>query len=260
MRALQTAATGMVANQFHLDVIANNLANVNTSGFKRSAVSFSDLLYQNLRSPGATVPSGSTVPTMSQVGLGVAPGVTHLLFTQGTILNTGNDTDVAIQGDGFLKVLTPNGAAYTRHGRLVIDSTGKLVTPDGYPLEPEIIVPKERISLSIGADGTVLVQLPNQTNAQELGKITLTRFLDPASLLKIGGNLYIPSAASGDPTDETPGVNGTGTLLHKALEQSNVEVVEELIQMITVQRAYETNSKVIQTSDEMLQQANNIKR
>jgi flagellar basal-body rod protein FlgG len=260
MRALYTAASGMTANQFNLDIIANNLANINTHGFKRNTAHFSDLLYQNLRLPGQQLAGGSTLPTGTQVGLGVGTGSTSQIFTQGAVQTTGNETDLAISGDGFFKVITPNGAAYTRDGSFGIDPTGKIVTADGYPIEPEIIVPPDKESISITADGTVAVKRTGQVTPETIGNIKLTRFINPAGLISLGGNLFQQSAASGDPIDETPGQNGAGTLIQKALEMPNVEIVEEMVKMITAQRAYETNSKAIVASDEMLQQANNVKR
>ncbi len=260
MRALYTAASGMTANQFNLDIIANNLANVNTHGFKKNTAHFSDLLYQNLRMPGQQLAGGGTLPTGSQVGLGVSTGSTSQIFTQGSLQTTGNETDIAIQGDGFFKVITPNGAAYTRDGSFSIDPTGKIVTADGYPLEPEIIVPADKETVSITEDGTVSVTRAGQVTADTIGNIKVTRFVNPAGLISIGNNLFKQSSASGDPVDETPGQNGAGTIVQKALEMPNVEIVEEMVKMITAQRAYETNSKAIVASDEMLQQANNVKR
>lgn len=261
MRALYTSASGMMAQQFNLDVIANNLANVNTYGYKRTAAHFQDLIYQNLRTPGATSDSGTQLPTGTQVGLGVNSGATTKVFTQGTLQSTGNEYDVAIKGDGFLRVLMPDGTtAYTRDGALSVDSQGRLVTSDGYAIQPEIIIPSDKTSVTIGTDGTVSVTRQGQTNSENVGQLQLTRFVNPSGLLAIGGNLFQATSASGDPVDDTPGQNGLGTILQKTLEAPNVELVEEMIRMITVQRAYETNSKSVQASDEMLQQANQLKR
>lgn len=260
MRALYTSATGMTAQQFNLDVIANNLANVNTHGFKRASAHFQDLLYQNLQSPGASG-SGAQLPTGTEVGLGVTTGVTNKIFTQGTIQNTGNDYDVAINGDGFLRVLMPDGStAYTRDGSLSVDSQGRLVTAEGYAIQPEIIVPSDKTSITVAPDGTVSVTRQGQSSSEQIGQIQLTRFINPSGLLSAGGNLYRQSPSSGDPVDDVPGQNGLGTIMHKSIEMPNVDIVNEMIRMITVQRAYETNSKAIQASDEMLQQANQLKR
>jgi flagellar basal-body rod protein FlgG len=261
MRALFTSASGMMAQQLNLDVIANNLANVNTTGFKRSTAHFQDLLYQNLKTPGAQSGNGGQIPMGSQVGLGVGGGVTSQLFSQGTVQPTGRDFDLAIEGDGFMKVLLPDGStAYTRDGALTQDGQGRLVTTDGYPIQPEILIPQDRTSLTIAKDGTVSVTRAGQTNTEQIGKIQLSRFTNPNGLVNSGGNLYKPTPASGDATDGEPGQNGLGMIAHKSIESANVEVVEEMIRMITIQRAYETNSKAVQTADEMLQGANNIKR
>jgi flagellar basal-body rod protein FlgG len=261
MRALYTSATGMMAQQLNLDVIANNLANVNTNGFKRASAHFQDLLYQSLRAPGAPSGNGGQIPTGSQIGLGVNAGTTIPLITQGTIRQTGGDYDIAIKGDGFLRVLLPDGTtAYTRDGALTIDAQGKIVTSDGYEVQPAMNLPADKTSVIIAADGTVSVTRAGQGNPEQIGQLQLTRFTNPAGLAAIGGNLYMATPASGDPQDGTPGDKGFGSIIQKALEQANVEVVEEMIQMITVQRAYETNSKAIQSADEMLQGANNLKR
>ncbi|HZO90479.1 MAG TPA: flagellar basal-body rod protein FlgG [Chthonomonadaceae bacterium] len=262
LRSLFTSATGLAAQQLNLDVVANNLANASTVGFKRSRADFQDLVYQNLREPGAQTGTNSQLPTGSQVGLGVSTGTTAALFTQGTIQNTGGLYDLAIRGDGFFKVLLPDGTnAYTRAGNLAIDGTGKLVTPEGYPLQPEIVIPPNAgTSISISADGQVSVRLPGQSQAQTVGQIQLTSFINPAGLRALGGNLFQPTDASGQPTDGNPGSQGLGTLLHKSLEASNVDIVEEMVRMIILQRAYDTNSKVIQAADEMLNTTTNIKR
>jgi len=261
MRALYTSASGMSAQQLSLDVIANNLANVNTAGFKKTSAHFQDLLYQSLRTPGAVSGNGGQLPTGAQVGLGVSGGTTSNIFTQGTIQQTGNDYDIAIKGQGFLSVLMPDGStAYTRDGALNIDAQGKLVTGEGYAIQPEIIIPPDKTSVTIAPDGTVSVTRAGQNNSEQIGQIKLTRFINPQGLQTMGGNLVKPTQASGDPVDDTPGQNGLGTIIHKSIETANVEVVEEMIKMITIQRAYETNSKAIMAADEMLQGANNIKR
>ncbi len=261
MRALYTSATGMVAQQFSLDVIANNLANVNTNGFKRSTAHFRDLMYQTLAAPGAPNSTGGQLPTGSQVGLGVDRGTTHQIYSQGTFQTTGGDYDVAIQGSGFIKVELPDGNfAYSRDGALTIDSTGRLVTSDGYVVKPEVLIPGDKLTVTVSPDGVVSVTRPGQANSEEAGRIKLTRFTNPYGMEQLGNNLFRKTDAAGEETEDTPGQNGLGNLMHKALESGNVEVVEELIRMITIQRAYETNSKAIQTADEMLQGANNLKR
>ncbi|HEY3269342.1 MAG TPA: flagellar basal-body rod protein FlgG [Armatimonadota bacterium] len=261
MRALYTSATGMMAQQLNMDVVANNLANVNTTGFKRSRVDFQDLLYQNTREAGTTVAKGATVPTGAQTGLGVRPGAIQKMYGQGDLEQTDNPLDVTIEGDGFFQVLQPDGTtAYTRDGTLKMDATGKLVTSDGYALQPEITIPSEAKTISIGSDGTVSVTMPGQSQPQQLGQLQIARFLNPAGLNSIGRNLALPTAASGDPNVGTPGLNGFGTLAQGMIERSNVKVVEEMVNMIVAQRAYEVNSKAITTSDEMLGMANGLKR
>jgi flagellar basal-body rod protein FlgG len=261
MRALYTSATGMTAQQLNMDVVANNLANVNTSGFKRSRVDFQDLLYQSTREAGTTVAKGAQVPTGTQAGLGVRSSAIQKLYSQGEFQQTDNPLDVVIEGNGFFQVLTPDGGtAYTRDGSFKMDSQGRIVTSDGYPLQPEITVPAEAKSVTIGNDGTVSVTLPNQAQPQELGQIQIARFLNPAGLSSIGRNLATPTASSGEATTGTPGLDGLGTLAQGMIERSNVKVVEEMVNMIVAQRAYEVNSKGIQTADEMLGIANNLRR
>ena len=261
MRSLYTAATGMQAQQLNMDVIANNLANVNTVGFKKSRADFQDLLYQEMRPAGATVAQGATSPTGLEVGLGVKPGTTETMFEQGTLQNTGNKTDVAIEGEGFYKVLLPDGTnGYTRDGAFKRDGQGKLVNSDGMALQPEIAIPADATDIAIGKDGTVNITRGTSTTPENIGKITLTRFSNPAGLQHLGGNNYRETPASGNPTDGTPGQAGFGQLAQGTLEMSNVQIVQEMVNMITAQRAYEVNSKAIQTSDEMLQTANQLKR
>lgn len=262
IRSLWTAATGMAAQQLHIDVISNNLANVNTSGFKKSRVDFQDLLYQTVRSAGTTEAQGSIVPTGIQVGLGTRAAGTQKLFTPGEIKTTENPLDVAIQGDGFFQIQMPSGeTAYTRDGTFKIDAQGRMVTSDGYALMPEISIPQEATGISIGADGTVEVGMPGQDEPQTLGSIQIAKFANPAGLTNIGKNLFTTAGgAAGDPVIDTPGMNGLGTLAQRSVEMSNVQVVDEMVSMITAQRAYEVNSKAIQTADEMLGIANNLKR
>lgn len=260
MRALYTAATGMNAQQLNMDVIANNLANVNTAGFKHSRADFQDLLYQEMRPAGATVAQGAQSPTGLEVGLGVKPAATETMFQQGTFQETGNNLDVAIEGEGFYKVLLPDGSSgYTRDGSFNRDSQGKLVNSDGYAIQPEITIPSDASAVSIGKDGTVSVTLSGK-DPQEIGKIGLTRFANPAGLQHLGGNNFAETAASGAPTDGVAGQEGFGTLAQGSLEMSNVQIVQEMVNMITAQRAYEVNSKAIQTADDMLSTANQLRR
>jgi len=249
----------MEAQQLNIDVISNNLANVNTVGFKKSRVDFQDLLYQTLRMPGTTESEGSQVPTGIQVGLGTRPASVQKIFSQGDFQQTQNPIDLVIEGDGFFQVLMPSGStAYTRDGALKIDAQGRLVTSDGLPLEPEISIPADATSISVGSDGTVSVTIPGQTEPQAVGQIQIAKFPNPAGLEAIGRNLLIPSAASGDAVADVPGLNGLGTIGSGFIEMSNVKVVEEMVNMIVAQRAYEINAKAIQTADEMLSIANNL--
>ena len=261
MRALWSAATGMLAKQLDMDVIANNLANVNSAGFKKSRVDFQDLMYQTIRTAGSTVAQGSRVPTGIQVGLGTRAAAIQKVFSQGDFIQTENPLDLVIEGDGFFQVLLPDGStAYTRTGAFKVDSDGRVVTSDGFVMEPELAVPANAVDISIGTDGTVTIQVAGENTPTELGQIQLARFLNPGGLMSIGRNLYKPTAASGDPAVGTPGLEGIGTIAQKFLEMSNVKVVEEMVNMIIAQRAYEVNSKAIQTSDEMLAAANNLRR
>ncbi len=261
IRSLWMAATGMAAQQLNIDVISNNLANVNTPGFKKSRVDFQDLLYQTLRPAGFTEAQGVQVPTGVQVGLGTRAAAVSRIFTQGDFQQTENPLDLVIEGDGFFQVLMPSGSvAYTRDGTFKLDAQGRLVTSDGYPLDPEISIPPEATSISVGSDGTVSVILPGQQAPQELGRIQVARFANPAGLASLGRNLLQNTAASGEATVDTPGMNGMGTLAHGFIEMSNVKVVEEMVNMIVAQRAYEVTSKAIQTADEMLNIANNLRR
>lgn len=260
MRSLWTAASGMVGQQFNIDTIANNLANVNTTGFKKSRVDFQDLLYQTIRFPGSPVTLGAQIPTGIQVGHGVRTVATTRLFTQGTFRQTENPLDMVIEGDGFFQVLLPDGQiAYTRDGAFKLDSNGQIVNSDGFQLEPDIFIPEDAIDVTIGADGTVTATRPDGST-EFIGQIELARFINPAGLRSWGRNLMLESAASGPPIVGTPGLDGFGSLTQGFLEMSNVQVVEEMVDMITSQRAYEVSSKAIQASDEMLQIANNLRR
>jgi flagellar basal-body rod protein FlgG len=261
IRALYTSSSGMQAQQLNLDAIANNLSNVNTAGFKRTRVDFQDLLYRNFRMPGATSAQGITIPTGIQVGHGTQPVATQQIFSQGDFQQTENPLDLVIEGDGLFQVLRPDGTtAYTRSGAFKKDGTGRIVTSDGFPLQPGITIPNDATSVTVGTDGTVSVTQPGQTATSQIGTIQLARFVNPAGLVSTGHSLYTPTAASGDPIVANPGVEGMGTLQQGFLEVSNVKVVEEMVNMIMSQRAYEANSKAIQTADEMLSMANNMRR
>lgn len=251
----------MVAQQLNIDTIANNLANVNTSGFKKSRVDFQDLLYQTMKAAGSQVVQGSQVPTGIQVGQGVRPVATQKIFNQGTFQPSQNPLDLVIEGDGFFQVLMPDGStAYTRDGAFKRDGQGRMVNSDGFATEPEILIPGEAQEVSIGADGSVSVLLAGENAPQMVGQLQIARFVNPAGLQSAGRNLLRTTAASGDPIVGVPGQTGFGTISQGYLEMSNVQVVEEMVNMIVAQRAYEINSKAIQASDDMLQQANNLKR
>ncbi len=261
IRALWTAATGMTAQQTNLDVISNNLANVNTLGFKGSRAEFQDLMYQSTRSAGTTVAAGSAVPVSSEVGLGTRLGAIQKVFGQGEFEQTGNSLDLAIEGDGFFQILQPDGTvAYTRDGSLKLSSDGSLVTSDGLMVQPQITIPQGATEISIGPDGTVSAIVAGQSEPQNVGQITLARFLNPGGLRSVGRNLYQSTAASGEAITGTAGLDGLGTLAQGFVEMSNVEVVEEMVKMIMAQRAYEVNSKSIRSADEMLSIAVNIRR
>jgi flagellar basal-body rod protein FlgG len=261
LRSLFTAATGMEAQQLNIDVIANNLANVNTVGFKKSRADFQELFYQDLKTPGATSAEGSEIPSGIQLGLGVRPVAVQKLFLQGDFANTGNSLDLVIEGDGFFQIMTPDGTiAYTRAGAFKLDSEGRIVNSDGYPLEPNITIPTDTLSITAGSDGKITVLQAGSTTPSEIGQIELARFINPGGLKADGRNLFTPTAASGDPLLGTPGTEGFGTINQGFVELSNVNIVEEMVNMIISQRAYEVNSKAIQTSDEMLQVTNNLKR
>jgi len=261
MRALWTAGTGMVAQQANIDTIAHNIANVNTTGFKKSRSDFQDLMYQTIRQAGAATGPDTQLPTGVQIGSGVRQVATQKIFTMGNFQHTGNDLDIAIEGDGFLQVVLPDGTiAYTRDGSLKKDSEGRLVTSEGYPIEPQITIPAEATKITISPDGIVTATIPGQTEPEELGQIELARFVNPAGLSSIGRNLLQETAASGAPIVSVPGQDGAGTIVQQYLEMSNVQVVEEMVNMIVAQRAYEINSKAIQTADEMLGQAANLRR
>jgi flagellar basal-body rod protein FlgG len=261
MRALWTAATGMHAQQLTLDVIANNLANVQTGGFKRSRVDFQDLVYHSMQVPGMASAQDTEIPSGFQIGHGSRAVATQRLFIEGDLQPTGNPLDIAIEGDGFFQITQPNGeTAYTRSGSLKKDSQGRLVTAEGFLLQPEITIPEDALSVTIGVDGTVTVQQPGVTQPQQIGTIELARFVNPAGLESVGRNLFLATQASGDATPGTPGLEGFGTLLQFFVEGSNVNVIEEMVNLISGQRAYEISSRAIRTADEMMQTANNLVR
>jgi len=255
LRSLWIAKTGMEGQQTKLDSISHNLANVGTNGFKRGSVVFEDLMYQNLRPSGAASSEQSLLPTGLQVGLGVRAAATTRNFTQGNLQQTGSNTDLAIKGNGFFQIQLPDGSTgYTRDGGFQVDANGQLVTNNGYAVMPGITIPANALSVVVGADGTVQVTTPGNTAApQTVGQIQLVSFVNPAGLEPRGQNLFGETAASGTPNAGAPNSNGLGALQQGFVEGSNVNVVEELVAMIATQRAYELNSKAIQTSDQMLQ-------
>lgn len=261
IRALWTAATGMEAQQMAVDVLSNNLANVNTSGFKKSRLEFQDLLYDSMRAAGTESSAGVQLPTGMAVGNGCKPVATAKIFTQGDFLSTGNSLDLVIQGDGFFQVLKTDGdTGYCRDGAFKVDSDGKVVNSEGLVLQPEITIPSDTLEITVGSDGTVSVIQAGNSTPQTVGTIEIARFVNPAGLKSLGKNLYEVTDASGDATTGTPGSDGLGELLQGYLEMSNVKVVEEMVNMIVCQRAYEVNAKAIQAADDMLMMANRIRR
>ncbi|HKX53920.1 MAG TPA: flagellar basal-body rod protein FlgG [Nitrosospira sp.] len=254
IRSLWISKTGLDAQQTQMDVIANNLANVSTNGFKRSRAVFEDLLYQTLRQPGAQSSQQTQLPSGLQLGTGVRPVATERIFTQGNLQQTGNSKDVAIQGQGFFQVLRPDGStAYTRDGSFQTDFEGQLVTSSGYYVQPAITIPPNAQSITVGRDGVVSVTTPDSAVPVQVGNLQLATFINPAGLQSVGENLYVETASSGTPNVTNPGTDGAGLLNQGYVETSNVNVVEELVNMIQTQRAYEINSKSVQTSDQMLQ-------
>ena len=253
IRSLWIARTGLDAQQTSLDVIANNLANVSTNGFKRARPVFEDLLYQTLRQPGAQSSQSTQIPSGLQLGTGARPVSTARIHTQGSLQQTGNDLDVAINGAGFLQVLLPDGTtAYTRDGSFQKDNQGQIVTSSGYPVQPSVTIPADALSVTISNDGVISVTQPGTTAATQVGTLQVTTFVNVGGLQSVGENLYLETASSGSPTPNTPGSNGAGVLNQRYVETSNVNVAEELVSMIQTQRAYELNSKVVSTSDQML--------
>lgn len=254
VRSLWISKTGLDAQQTKLDVISNNLANVSTNGFKRSRAVFEDLLYQTIRQPGAQSSQQTQLPSGLQLGTGVRPVATESIFAQGGLQQTENPRDIAINGQGFFQVLMPDGTtAYTRDGALQSDINGQFVTSSGFVIQPAITVPPNALSITIARDGTVSALLPGSATPIQVGNIQLATFINPSGLQKTGENLYLQTASSGTPNTNAPGTNGTGLLQQGFVETSNVNVVEELVNMIQTQRAYEINSRAIETSDQMLQ-------
>jgi len=254
IRSLWIAKTGLDAQQTNMDVVSNNLANVSTNGFKRSRAVFEDLLYQTMRQPGAQSSQQTQIPSGLQLGVGVRTVATERIHLQGNLQKTDNPLDLAVNGKGFFQILMPDGSTgYTRDGAFQVDSQGQVVTSSGYPVQPALTIPADALSVTIGRDGTVSVVQPGSTAATQVGSLQLANFINPAGLQSQGENLYAETAASGAPSANTPGTNGLGVLNQGFVETSNVNVVEEMVNMIQVQRAYEINSKAITVSDQMLQ-------
>ena len=261
IRALYTAASGMNAQQANIDNIANNLANVNTSGFKKSRVEFEDLVYQKIKAAGSPSSSEGESPVGLEAGLGSRAVATSRNFTSGNLRSTGSSLDIAVEGSGFFQLSMPGGeTGYTRAGMFHVNGQGEVVTNEGYALEPALNIPANATSITISKDGIVSVTVPGQGTPQQVGTLELAQFQNPAGLEARGGNIYVVTSASGDPSTTVPGTDGAGTLVQGFVEDSNVSVVEEMVAMILGQRAYEANSKVIRTADEMLQQVNGLAR
>lgn len=259
LRALSTAATGMISQQNYLDVISNNIANVNTTGFKKSRVEFQDMLSQAVKTPGAMINQGTFQPVGIEYGLGVKTAATTKVFSQGSAVSTDRNLDVSIQGEGFFQIMKSDGTlAYTRDGSLKLDSMGQLCTTDGLLVQPQTTIPSDATEIDITEDGNISVTTGTSTVQQIVGTIQLVRFQNPSGLLSIGHNLYVETAASGNPIQDTPGSNGMGTVQQGFLEGSNVQIVEELISLIKAERAFESNSKIINASSDILKQTNNI--
>ncbi|MDD4912273.1 MAG: flagellar basal-body rod protein FlgG [Sideroxydans sp.] len=259
IRSLWISKTGLEAQQTQMDVVSNNLANVSTNGFKRSRAVFEDLLYQNIRQPGAQSSQQTQIPSGLQIGTGVRPVAAERIHTQGNLQQTGNNLDMAIQGNGFFQVLMPDGSTgYTRDGAFQTDSQGQMVTSNGYVVQPAMTIPANATTVTVGADGVVTITQPGAPAPVQIGSLQLATFINPSGLESLGQNLYVETASSGAPSVNVPGTNGTGSINQKYLETSNVNVVEELVNMIQTQRAYEINSKAITTSDQMLQKLSQI--
>jgi flagellar basal-body rod protein FlgG len=261
IRALYTAASGMTAQQTNIDNVAHNLANVNTTGFKKSRVEFEDLVYQEVRAPGTAASESTDTPVGLEMGLGTRAVATARNFSAGNLRNTSAPLDMAIEGAGFFQITLPSGeTAYTRSGAFHLDAQGALVTSEGYAMDPSITIPANATSVTISKDGVVSATIAGQTAAQQLGTINIATFANSGGLNPMGGNLFMPTTASGDAETGTPGTDARGTLAQGFVEDSNVSVVEEMVNMIIGQRAYEANSRVIKAADEMLQQVNNLVR
>ena len=261
MQSLYTASTGMLGMQTQIDTTANNIANVNTIGFKKGRAEFADLMYHVMQYAGTSTSDTTKSPTGIEVGLGVRPTAINKIFSEGSLKQTGNQLDMAITGQGFFKMELPDGTqVYSRNGAFKIDNNGTVVNSDGYTLIPQIVVPPDATNISIGSDGIVTVVQAGQTQATQIGQINTTNFINPAGLHSLGSNLYVETDSSGQPVEGTPGLNGLGTIRQGFVELSNVELVVALTDLITGQRAYDANSKIITTSDQMLQTTNNLKR
>ena len=261
IRAMMTAATGMKAQQLNVDNIAHNLANVNTTSFKKGRVEFQDLFYQQTKVPGNPTATGEDSPANLEIGYGATPVSTQRMFTQGEMVQTGNSLDLAIEGDGFFRVILPQGGeAYTRDGSFKVSAEGRLMTSDGYTLDPDVTIPEDATAISISSDGLVSVTLGSDNTPQAVGQLELVRFINPAGLTALGQNLLQQTPASGEALPGTPGAEGLGQVNQGYLEVSNVDIVEEMIALITAQRAYEVNSKAIKTSEDMMGMANNLAR
>jgi len=261
MQSLYTSSTGMMAMQTQIDTTANNIANVNTMGYKKSRAEFADLMYKVMTYAGTSTSDTTKSPTGIEVGLGVRPTAVNKIFSEGSLKQTDNTLDMAITGKGFFKLQLPNGTeVYTRNGSFKVDQNGTLVNSDGYTVIPEIVIPEDAMDISVGVDGIVSVTQPGQAQATQIGQLTLTNFINPAGLHSLGDNLFVETDSSGQPVEGTPGENGLGTIRQGFVELSNVQLVVELTDLITGQRAYDANSKVITTSDEMLSTTNGLKR
>jgi len=260
LRSLSTAATGMIAQQLNLDVIANNVANVNTAGFKKVRAEFQELLSQTMKAPGAMTDQGTTQPVGVSVGLGTKSSATQKIFTAGTLQATGGKFDLAIEGDGFFQIQLSDGSiAYTRDGNFKVDANGQMVTTDGYLLQPAISIPQDAVEVTITPDGKVSVKTGSDTNLTETGQIQPVRFLNPSGLQSIGSNLYKETSASGTPFEGIAGQDGFGTIQQGFVEGSNVQIVEEMINLIQAERVFESNSKVVSSSNEILRTTNQLR-